>query len=514
MRNHNANDDDEDDEDEDEGSQTQMPPMTMDSPDLLALSTNSGYPLSRLDEFNRTGVIGGSAFPLSGLESAASRRRSGLEEASHFTNGKQKQAKRQVVLSSPPRILSRKRAVSVANSQQQLDDDEDEDGDDEEMQGNEEDTQDVDDSQPLPGASTRVRYDTYSRSAVVVANGSHAQSNHPDVLTQRRKKLRASDDFEGAITAFHSKQKTALPGDAVQPVARLASPSLKSPKGILNATMMRNVSVSGTSIASPGAAMLSPTPTSRPPLAQQSTSARQLVHELRTSRNFTLISTDLDRIDCKKIVTACSLLGGRFGPRFDLRPDPVTGVLTSTVTHLIAKSVPPVVNRRCKRTAKYMRALAEGCIIVDYSWVQASLDAGKWLREDEFEILGDAYSDSVGKPHESHLRRMQTGRRNDIFQMFRFVLLCDETEFDWQVGSLRGVVENFGATVISEAKYLCMSEERKATKTQVGIVSKCTTPVDAKDRYEQHQIPIVRVTWIFDSISHLEVLPFDEYYPY
>ncbi|KAF1318585.1 Pih1d3 protein, partial [Globisporangium splendens] len=506
-------DDDEDYEDEDEGSQTQMPSMTMDSPDLLALSANNGYPLSRLDEFNRTGVIGGSAFSLGGIESAVSRRRSGLEEASHSANGKQKQAKRQVVLSSPPRTSLRKRAVSVPNSRQ-LDDEEDEDDGGEEMQRSEEDTQEVDDSQPLPGASTRLHYDTYSRSAYAVNSGSHSQSTHADVIAQRRKKLRASDDFEGAITVFHSKQKTARPGDTVQPVACLALSSLKSPKGILNATVMRNASVGGTPLASPGAGMLSPTPTSRPPLAQQSNSARQLIHELRASRNFTLISTDLDRIECKKIVTACSLLGGRFGPRFDLRPDPVTGVLTSTVTHLIAKSVPPVANRRCKRTAKYMRALAEGCIIVDYSWVQASLDAGKWLHEDGFEILGDAYSDSVGKPHESHLRRIQTGRRNDIFQMFRFVLLCDETEFDWQVGSLRGVVENFGATVISEAKYLCMSEERKAAKTQVGIVSKCTTPVDAKDRYEQHQIPIVRVTWIFDSISHLEVLPFDEYYPY
>lgn len=509
-------------DDDDEDSQTQMPPGgMMESPDLLS----NGYALTRLDEFHRTGMIGGSAFPRqlpiaqhgSSLETiSASSARTALSSGSHLgldkvSRSTKRTAKRQVVLSSPPRsspslFASRKQAVSVASSQRNgvYEVNDDEDMTEHEGVIDESQLSEVEDSQ-APGAF-RNRYDTYSRSGSVAMNDTSG-----DYL-QRRKKQRASDDFEGAITAFHSKQKS-QPSSTVKPVARLAS--LKSPKGILNAAMMRNVGVEGGGAPTPGASpgMLSPVPTTRPPRAQ-SNSARQLVHELRASRNFTLIATDLSRPECKKIATACSLLGGRFGPRFDLRPDPATGVLTSTVTHLIAKSVEPVEERRCKRTAKYMRALAEGCFVVDYSWIDASLDEGKWLPEDAFEMVGDAYSDSVGKPHESYLRRMQTGRRNDIFQMFRFVLLCDEKEFDWQIDSLRGVVENFGATVISEAQYLRMSLERKAKKTQVGIVAKSTTPVDAKDQYEQHQIPIVRVTWIFDSISHLEVLPFDEYYPY
>lgn len=521
--------DDENDEDEDDESQTQMPPSGfMDSPDLLALS--NGYAMSHLSAFNRTGVIGraGGSRVVNGNGGGG-----GLEEVVSQSTSKKplvnrKPTARQVIAASPPRRSaaasgSRKRAaaaVAVPSSQSsQFGGDEDEEmkessaisgrgGDDDDKVG---------DSQVPFASAGRTQFDQYSRSSAVlnVSNSAHAD------LLQRRKKQRVSEDFKGAITAYHSQQhkqqqQQNLPV-SVQPVARLASLKLPS-RGILNGGPsalhgqcgIASAATAAPTLAATGARLLSPQPLSRPPL---SSSARQLAAEIRMSNSFTLVATDLTNAECKRISTACSLLGGRFGLRFDLRPDPETGVLCSSVTHLIAKSVKPG-ERRCKRTAKYMRALAEGCFVMDYSWVEASLEAGKWMREDEYEMLGDAYSDSVGKPHESHVQRVRTGRRNELFQRFRFVLLCDEAEFDYQIETLRGVVENFGATVISMAHYKRLDHDRRAQKTQVGIVGKSTAPTDAKQQWEQFQIPIVRVAWLFDCISHLEVLSYDEYYPY
>jgi len=169
---------------------------------------------------------------------------------------------------------------------------------------------------------------------------------------------------------------------------------------------------------------------------------------------------------------------------------------------------------RCKRTAKYMRALAEGSFVMDFSWICASLSAGRWLTEEPFEIIGDIYSDAVGKPHEGRMRRVQTGRRNSIFSMFCFVLLVSEKDFGFQFASVRSLVNNFGGTVVQADNFATLTKKQRTRRTPIGVVSKTTSPYDAKAKWHAFQIPIVRITWIFDSVSHLEVLPFDDYYPY
>lgn len=505
-------DKDEDDEDEDDESQTQMPPSGfMDSPDLLALP--SGYAMPYLNAFNRTGVIGRVG---GGLEDVVSRATSKKPIASRKPT-----AARQVIAAPPPRRssggTSRKRAVTTVSSSQSQPDEDEEMKESSVMTKEEDDGEDeMGNSQASPPTGRR-HFDQFSRSSTVLKASSAAHAG----FLESRKKQRVSEDFGGAITAFRSQQQQPKsqqhqPPVSVQPVARLGSFTSIS-RGILNggpsALYGRSgitTGASSTESAAAGAGLLSPQSLSRPPL---SSSARQLAAEIRLSNSFTLVATDLTNAECKRISTACSLLGGRFGLRFDFRPDPETGVLCSSVTHLIAKSVKPG-ERRCKRTAKYMRALAEGCFVMDYSWVEASLEAGKWVREDDHEMLGDAYSDSVGKPHESHVQRLRIGRRNELFQRFRFILLCDEAEFDYQIETLRSVVENFGATVISTSHYKRLGPEKRAQKTQVGIVGKSTAPTDAKHQWEQFQIPIVRVAWLFDCISHLEVLSYNEYYPY
>lgn len=305
------------------------------------------------------------------------------------------------------------------------------------------------------------------------------------VYHRRHKHQRVSDDFAGAISAFHAKRPGVQSHQRPAPVAHMDALAAFA----------------------------------RPPLAG---SARQLAAAIRKSSSFTLIATDLTASECKRVSTACALLGGRFGLSFDLRPDPVTGVLCSSVTHLIAKAVPLTATvasdaadgRRCKRTAKYMRALAEGSLVVDYAWVEASLEAGRWLNEEPFEMVGDAYSRSVGKPRESYERRQRTGQRHDLFQHFRFVLLCNEQEFDYQVDTLSGVVENFGGSVISSAHFARLSPVRRARKTHVGLVGRATAPADAQAQWRQHQIPIVRVPWLFECISNLEIVPYEDFYPY
>ncbi|TDH69161.1 hypothetical protein CCR75_008763 [Bremia lactucae] len=242
--------------------------------------------------------------------------------------------------------------------------------------------------------------------------------------------------------------------------------------------------------------------------------------QLSKGSNFVFVSSDLAREDVNRVLEAIHQMGGKFGLDFDLKRDSETGLFSTSVTHLITKAVPSIRNvcpfnsMRCKRTAKYMRALAEGTFIVDFSWISASLAAGRWLTEDPFEMAGDIYSDAIGKPHEGHIRRLQTGRRNSIFSLLCFVLLVSENEFEFQFTSVRTLVNNFGGTIVPAENFSQQKANPRSRRTPIGVVSKTTLPSVAKAKWLQFQIPIVRITWIFDSVSHLEVLPFDDYYPY
>jgi len=321
-----------------------------------------------------------------------------------------------------------------------------------------------------------------------------------------QKKERVSEDFRGALTAFQSDARHTSDSPKSRAARQLAPSTSHARSKPVAAAANTETAATGSS--------------SKPPVHTAKDSARPAASSEGSS--FVFVSSDLSREEVKRVLEATQRLGGKFGHDFDLKRDPVTSQFCTSVTHLITKAVAPIgamdgaepEELRCKRTAKYMRALAEGSFVMDFSWICASLSAGRWLTEEPFEIIGDIYSDAVGKPHEGRMRRVQTGRRNSIFSMFCFVLLVSEKDFGFQFASVRSLVNNFGGTVVQADNFATLTKKQRTRRTPIGVVSKTTSPYDAKAKWHAFQIPIVRITWIFDSVSHLEVLPFDDYYPY
>lgn len=385
--------------------------------------------------------------------------------------------------------------------------------------------------------STTLSHATPTQSALEVSK----PAKSPNSALGKRHAKRISQDFAGAIKAFQAKQ-TDLQRPSSAAVAALISTSAitdietstRASNGILSSAVTQNGEMSS---SANGGRPPKPAKTAPGPPAAKRESASWLSRlPVSTSGSlpptnpnlndaYVLVGTDLSKDEVRRIADGCGHLGGRFGRHFDSKRNHLTGTELSSVTHVITKTVPPpylrsdgepfdLPGRRCKRTAKYMQALAEGTFVVDVTWVWDSLAAGKWLPEDSYEMDGDVYSDAMGKPRESRLRRARTGRRNDIFNMFRFVMLCQDDEFDFQLASVGSVVKTFGGVVSTASEFNGMSAGDRVSKTPIGIVSKTLPSWIAKARWQQYQIPIVRVTWIFDSISFVEVLPFDDYYPY
>ncbi len=93
------------------------------------------------------------------------------------------------------------------------------------------------------------------------------------------------------------------------------------------------------------------------------------------------------------------------------------------------------------------------------------------------------------------------------------VQLCPRESFQGlpEVDGLAAVVAAFGGTW---QRYSPVPLTYDRAIVRVGIVSRSLSPETCRALYDTFNLPIVRMTWIVDCVSHVEVLPYDEYYPY
>ncbi|KDO25711.1 hypothetical protein SPRG_09010 [Saprolegnia parasitica CBS 223.65] len=223
------------------------------------------------------------------------------------------------------------------------------------------------------------------------------------------------------------------------------------------------------------------------------------------------VTADLSTEEKRTLLQSLEHLGNaRLGRDFARCLDPKTGRVMTDVTHVITKATQP---RRCARSVKYMLGLAHHCWIVDFGWVEASAAAGYWVDETPFEMDGDVFSSATGQPRRSRVAPQPS--TTHIFANMHFVQLCPETSFELQSTSqLEPLIAAFGGTYEGFVFAKGLHEKPQASSTTVGIVSKSLSPSTCKELWMQYNMPIVRVTWIPDSISHLQALPYDDYYPY
>ncbi|OQS00553.1 hypothetical protein ACHHYP_03422 [Achlya hypogyna] len=234
-----------------------------------------------------------------------------------------------------------------------------------------------------------------------------------------------------------------------------------------------------------------------------------------------LVCSDLTVAEQRKLLSAVELLGqARFGRDFAPCIDPRSGQAMMDVTHVITKAMN---DRRCARTAKYMLGLAYRCWIVDYThedrwlhgaygtyrWVEASMAAGYWVAEEPFEVDGDVFAADKAMPRKCR----EATATAKLFDKMRLIQLCPTTAFEPNALTyLPDVVAAFGG-VYEPFVFAQALDDEPGLKT-IGIVSKSLSAATCKELWQQHGIPIVRVTWVPDSVSHMMALPFDDYYPY
>ncbi|GLG92511.1 Putative transcriptional regulator brca1 [Gryllus bimaculatus] len=150
--------------------------------------------------------------------------------------------------------------------------------------------------------------------------------------------------------------------------------------------------------------------------------------------------------------------------------------VTSYTTHVVAGA--------SKRTMKLLKGMVRGCWIVSHEWVLRSLEAGKWLDEEEFELT--TFSSSVQK---YRLEKLSFGGifKPDIFSS------CGPIFVSSQATVPRGD--------LVELILLCGGET-------VSRINKAKIAVGKK----YNDIICVTALWILDSVQYYCCKPFDNYH--
>ena len=196
----------------------------------------------------------------------------------------------------------------------------------------------------------------------------------------------------------------------------------------------------------------------------------------------------------------------------------------------------------CSRTIKYMSAVIHGKWVVDAQWVTASRKAGYWVDEKPYEFAGDTafmgpHGHGAGGPrnsrHQHELKKAQLLLHWHCYLAGSF-RLTEKVLID--------LLQQMGATATelkSSAPPKAQQQQQQQPKGKQGVVQGNTRrrkssvgdwnqqlviiveqkpselpPGVSAALKEMGGVPVVRLDWVFDSISNYEVMALEDYPPH
>eukprot|EP01133_Synstelium_polycarpum_P007753 gene7753-9091_t len=210
-----------------------------------------------------------------------------------------------------------------------------------------------------------------------------------------------------------------------------------------------------------------------------------------------ILGTGLTSLMQRHISTLVSAIGGKLVDQFSPQ---VTHIVCATEDE--SKTI-------SRRTLKYQLGIVTGMWLVNFDWILTSLNEGRWVEEEEFEIEGDAHA--LGSPNKARQQLLFGSKRLFYGQSFYFV---PEGGFEAPtIDELKALVKESGGIILS-------SPPPKPQNQKELLSSKCTVICDPSfttthqqsvDIYLRTKHHPVSFKWIFDSISHYQLLPKDKY---
>ena len=161
-----------------------------------------------------------------------------------------------------------------------------------------------------------------------------------------------------------------------------------------------------------------------------------------------------------------------------------------------------VISAEARRTLNLLRGIVSGCWLLSFEWIVDSLAAGEWLPEDKYEC-GEAFPSCVKARLDPSLASglfASSGRgvnssssssSNDATVVSR--ILVDKECFPSQK-ELTALIDSCGGALTN-----CLRN------ADVVVTGKTTVPKSKRG------VSVVNPTWVLDSITNLELVPFKDY---
>ncbi|NXO03374.1 BRCA1 protein, partial [Rhinopomastus cyanomelas] len=174
--------------------------------------------------------------------------------------------------------------------------------------------------------------------------------------------------------------------------------------------------------------------------------------------------------------------------------------ITEGTTHVIMKTDQELV---CERTLKYFLGIAGRKWVVSYQWVVQSLEEGRILDEENFEVRGDVIN---GRNHQGPKRARQC-LTEKIFKGFE--VCCCGPYTDMTTEHLESMVELCGAHVV---KHLHLFTHRTGSTAVVVVQPDAWMEnVDRRAIQQKHNVAMVTREWVLDSVACYQCQELDSY---
>ncbi|KAK9396720.1 breast cancer type 1 susceptibility protein [Crotalus adamanteus] len=174
--------------------------------------------------------------------------------------------------------------------------------------------------------------------------------------------------------------------------------------------------------------------------------------------------------------------------------------ITEETTHVIIKTDEDLV---CERTLKYFIGIAAQKWVLSYQWIIQSLEAGRVLKEEDFEVRGDVIN---GENHQGPKR----ARESPVGKLFQGLEICCYGPFtDMLPEQLEWIVELCGASLVKQPHLFA-----HATNSTAVIVIQPDAWTEESTCQElplQCSIAVVSREWVLDSVACYQCQSFNDY---
>jgi hypothetical protein len=161
-----------------------------------------------------------------------------------------------------------------------------------------------------------------------------------------------------------------------------------------------------------------------------------------------------------------------------------------------------------ERTLKYLRGVVSGTWVVHAGWLAASVAAGFWVAEHEFEVVADV---TCGDARPGAARKLRL-RREAAHAPLLAGWQCVLGELPPAVRAIsRDFMERLGATVDDCSAVPCDHWSRSSAARKLALTSKDASTLPLSKLRLADEVPIVTEHWLFDTISHGALQPLEDY---